>query len=237
MAVGATAPARAHAQNTGDGFLFQEPRLAFTMRGGWASASAGSDLFAFTTELLTLDRRDFSSLSFGTDYAVRVGPRTRLVFSGDISARTKRSEFRDYVDNRELPIEQTTQFTRLPVTVGVRQYLIAPGRSVGRYAWIPTRVAPFVGAGGGMMYHRFKQEGDFIDFETFDVFRSQFTSSGWAPTAYALAGVDYSLGGRFALTAQARYVWSRAELSTDFSGFEKLDLSGMATSAGLTIRF
>ena len=111
------------------------------------------------------------------------------------------------------------------------------GRSVGKFAWIPSRVAPFVGAGAGVMHYRFHQTGDWIDFQTMDVFSSQFLSGGWARTAHVLAGLDYSLGARFALTGEARYLWSSASLSSEFSGFQPLDLSGLAMNAGLTVRF
>jgi hypothetical protein len=52
-----------------------------------------------------------------------------------------------------------------------------------------------------------------------------------------MAGVDYALGPRFAITTEARYLWSNAELSQDFSGFQPLDLSGLSTTVGLSIRF
>jgi len=63
------------------------------------------------------------------------------------------------------------------------------------------------------MFYSFRQDGDFIDFKTNDVFPSYYASSGWTGTAYGAAGVDYSLGPRFALTSEARYTWSSAELS------------------------
>ena len=122
------------------------------------------------------------------------------------------------------------------LTFGIKQYLTPTGRTVGKFAWIPARITPFVGAGAGVLHYRFHQSGDFVDFQTMDVFAAQFTSAGWTPTAHAFASLDYSLGPRFALTSEARYLWSRAALSRDFSGFQKLDLSGLATTAGITVR-
>lgn len=233
----AASPSLAGAQDAGNGFLFGAPTGSLTIRGGWAVASAKSDLFAFTTEQLTLNRRDFSSPSGDADLAFFVTPRTQIVASASFAKTSKRSAFRDYIDNNNLPIEQTTTFARVPITVGVRRYLTSPGRSIGKFAWIPSRFAPYVGIGGGTMYYRFRQSGDFIDYKTFDVFPSQFSSDGWAATAHAQAGADYSLNARFALTGEARYVWSKATLSHDFSGFENLDLSGFSTSAGIAVRF
>src|SRR4030095_14633059 len=99
-----------------------------------------------------------------------------------------------------LPIQQTTTFVRLPITASARFDLTEPGRAIGRLAWIPARFTPYVGAGGGALYHRFEQNGDFIDFATTRVFPDQFRSSGWTATVHALAGLDVSFSPRYALS-------------------------------------
>jgi hypothetical protein len=151
----------------------------------------------------------------------------------------KRSEFRGYIDNDDQPIEQTTRFRRVPLTLSVKQYLTSPGRSISRFAWIPSRAAAYVGVGGGAQYYSFKQDGDFVDFESdaLDVFHDKYESSGWAGVVQGLAGFDYTLSPRLAVTTEARYGWSNADLSRDFSGFHPIDLSGLSTTVGLTIRF
>lgn len=237
FALVAALPAAAIAQDAGNGFLFGTPTGAITFHGGWAAARARSDVFAFTTNELTLERGDFSSPSAGVDVAFQAFRRTQVVLSGDFSGMDKHSEFRGFIDNNDLPIEQSTHFRRFPVTLSVKQYLNSTGRSIGKFAWIPTRAAAYIGAGGGMQYYRFNQEGDFIDFDTMNVFHDTFESDGWTPTAHAFAGFDYTLTPRFAVTTEARYVWSHAELSNDFSGFTPIDLSGLGTTVGLTIRF
>jgi outer membrane protein W len=227
----------ARAQDMGNGFLFGAPTGSVVVRGGWAAASAGSDLFSFTTDQLTLKRGDFSSPSGDFDLAFNVTPRTQIVTTVTAAFRSKRSEFRHFIDNNDLPIEQTTNFVRVPITIGIKQYLTSTGRSIGKFAWIPSRFAPYVGAGGGVMYYRFRQSGDWVDFNTMDVFAAQYESDGWNPTANVETGIDYSLSPRFALTGEARYVWSKASLSQDFTGFQKLDLSGFSTSIGVAVRY
>jgi hypothetical protein len=234
-----TFPLSAFAQSTGTGrgFLFGAPAGSLSIRGGYALANAASDFFDFTTDELTLDRRDFSSLSIDGELAVRLAPRTDFVFWSSYAGMGKLSEYRHFIDNNDQPIEQRTTFRRVPFTVGVRQYLVAPGREIGRLAWIPTRAAPYVSGGVGGMWYRFRQFGDFIDRETLDVFSSTYESSGWTWAAHAALGLDYSLGARVALTGETRYLLSRATLSEDFSGYEPLDLSGLSTMIGFTIRF
>jgi hypothetical protein len=225
------------AQDMGNGFLFGAPSGSLVVRGGWAMARAGSDLFSFTTDQLTLRRGDFSAPSGDADLALNLNAQTQIVTSASVAIRSKRSEFRHFIDNNDLPIAQTTNFVRVPLTIGVKRYLTSTGRSIGKFAWIPSRFAPYVGVGGGAMYYRFRQSGDWIDFKTMDVFADQYESDGWATTLNAQTGVDYSLGARFALTGEARYVWAKAPLSQDFTGFQKLDLSGFSTSIGVAVRY
>lgn len=233
----AALPATAFGQDAGKGFLFGAPVGGVTFHGGWSAPRAGGDVFGFTTDQLTLSRGDFSSPSVGIDLSFRAFGQTQIVISTDYSGVSKHSEFRRYIDNNDQPIEQTTWFRRVPVTVSVKQYLTSAGRSIGKFAWIPSRAAAYVGAGGGAQFYRFQQDGDFIDFDNLNVFSDKFRSEGWAPMAHVLAGFDYSLTPRFAVTTEGRYVWSHADLSNDFSGFKPIDLSGFATNVGLTIRF
>ncbi|MGQ0639775.1 MAG: hypothetical protein ACT4P6_03245 [Gemmatimonadaceae bacterium] len=221
----------------GNGFLFREPVGSFALRAGFAQAQAGSDIFSFVTDELTLGRSDFAGLSYAASLSVRLQPRLDLELGGSYSGSSARSEFRDFVDNNDLPIEQTTSLGRVPLSANAKFYLASRGRSIGRYAWIPTKFAPFIGAGGGAMWYRFKQVGDFINFETFDVFPDAFESSGWTPTANGFGGVDISLGPRFGFTAEGRYTWAKATLSSDFDGFERIDLSGYNGTLGFYVRF
>lgn len=224
------------AQRSGRGFLFVEPKGSVAVRGGYARATANSDLFSFTATQLTLDRRDFSSPVVDIDVAVRLAARTDMVFAASYAGMNKGSEFRDFVDQSDNPILQTTTFQRVPLTVGVREYLTSPGRAIGSFAWIPARFAPYVGVGGGMMWYSFRQSGDFVDFNTNDIFNATLESSGWTPTATATAGAVYTVSPRLALSAQGNYLWARGKPSSDFSGFNRIDLSGLSATAGLLVR-
>ena len=234
LALGIALPVRA--QVAGDGFLFHRPNARVAVRGGYAFASAGSDLFDFTTEQLTLNKRDFSGLSLGANVGFGVSDRVDLTLDAGYSRAAKKSEFRDLVDNNRLPIEQRTTFERIPLTANIKYYLSPPGQSIGSAAWIPAKLTPWIGAGAGAMRYRFKQEGDFVDFNTNNVFASTFDSAEWTPVVQGMAGVDFSLTPMIALTTEARYLYGKGELSRDFGGFDKIDLSGVSASVGLSFR-
>lgn len=229
---------RAAAQaDGGDGFLFHAPNAALSLRVGYAQPSADSKVFSFTTGLLTLGKGNFAGGSLATDLEFPMSTRTALVFGVGLSASDARSEYRDFVDNNDLPIEQRTEFRRVPLSVGVKYYLTPPGRSVGRFAWVPTKVVPYLAAGAGSTYYAFKQTGDFVDFKTNDVFTSTLTSSGWGASAYGAAGLQYGLTTHADLVTEARYDRGRAPMSADFQGFDRISLSGLSISAGFHLRF
>lgn len=234
----ATVAAPATAQSpAGKGFLFGPPAGRLTLRGGFAVARASSDVFTFSTDQLTLSRRNFSGPAVGADFALRMGERLDLEFGGGYAGTTTPSEFRRFVDLDDRAIRQITTFRRVPLTASLKAYLVPRGRSIGRLAWIPTRLAPYVGAGGGATWYQFKQSGDFIENGTNAVFADTFISSGWTPSAQTMAGFDYSLGPRLGLVAEGRYSFARAKLNEDFAGFNRIDLSGFTTTLGLNVIF
>lgn len=224
------------AQAAGDGYLFHRPNVTFSVRGGYAHASAGSDVFDEVTSNLTLDRGDFSSLAFGGDLAVHVTDRASIVLAAGYSRSKHESEFRDFVDNDDLPIEQSTTFERIPLTVNLRINLASTGRTVGQLAWIPNRVVPYVGAGVGAMRYRFKQEGDFVNFNTNAVFPALLLAEEWALVGQGMAGVDYNVSPRLGIAFDARYLHARGDLGPSFTGYERIDLSGLTGTIGLSYR-
>jgi hypothetical protein len=229
--------APAAAQGAGNGFLFHTPSVTLTVHGGYDRAVARSDVFDFTTKQLTVGHGDFSGLAGGGDLSFRVAPRVDVMLSAAYTGRVKQSESREFVGTDDLPIEQRTRFERAPVTANLKLYLLPRGRTVGSFAWVPAKVAPYVGAGGGATWYRFRQQGDFVDYQTLDIYNDFLQSDGWAPVAQALAGVDVSLSPRFAVNGETRYSWARARLGDSFVDFDPIDLSGLSATVGLSIRF
>jgi hypothetical protein len=211
--------------------------VSLGVRVGYAVPFASSEIFDFTREQLTVDRSDFHALSLSGHFAVSVTPRVDIAVDVGHSRSETKSEFREWVDLDDLPIEQFTEFQRTPLVVGVKAYLRERGRSIGRFAWIPEAWAPFVGLGGGWVFYRFEQDGDFVDFETFDIFFDRFTSDGSTPTIHVYGGADWSLGPTVFLTAEGRYSWAEVDMSGDFVDFDPMDLSGFQATAGVSIRF
>lgn len=238
MALAAGLASPLAAQDSGNGFLFQQPAGSITIYAGYSHAMAGGDLFPFVTNELTLKKGDFSGPLIGLDLAYKLAPQLDLALSTSYSGTSTPSSYRQFVDQNNAEITQETDFRRVPVMLSVRAYLTPQGRSVGRFAWVPSRFAPYVGVGGGAMWYKFSQHGDFVDFQNGNsVFPGDFTSSGWTPAAQGLAGIDFNVSPHVALTGEAKYIYAKSSLNQSFSGFDKIDLSGISATVGLTYRY
>jgi opacity protein-like surface antigen len=220
-------------------FLFERPDGSLALRGSWIFARAGSDLFDFVEEQLTIEKRNFNRAAFAADYGIAITPRTDAVIGVEVNRASVPSEYRNLVDNNRQPIEQTTSLTELNLTGNVRFALTSRGREIGRFAWVPSGVVPYVGAGGGALWYRFQQSGDFVD--ALDprraIFTDTFRAQGWTPSAQVFAGVDVKLRGRWFLTLDGRYLWAAGALGNDFEGFDPIDLAGFRAGAGINILF
>ena len=242
LALLATAGADPAAAQRGSGFLLGTPKVSMTFKAGFAQPRAGGggdtqSLWDFTREQLTIGNRDLGGASIAGEIAVRTSERLDLTFSLGHTISATRSEFRDWVDMDDLPIEQTTEFSTLPLTVGFKSYLFDRGRALGRFAYIPRKWNPYVGAAGGFVWYRFEQFGDFVDYETLDIFSDRFLSTGRGMTLHLLGGMDVAVSKHIMLVGEGRYAFASAPLDSDFVGFPNLDLAGFQVTAGISLRY
>lgn len=220
-------------------FFFDRPAASLGLRGSWVMPRAESDLFDFVQRELTIDEGAFDTAAFAADLGFAVSRRADIVFGLEASGADVASEYRDFVDNNRLPIAQTTSLREINLSGSIRFALTPRGREISRLAWVPRRVVPYVGLGGGMLWYAFEQRGDFIDAldPALPVFSDQFRADGWTPSAHAFGGVDVQLHRRWFLTLDGRYRWASGELGTDFEGFDPIDLAGFRFGAGINILF
>ncbi len=218
-------------------FMLGRPKGFISVDGGFLFASAGSDIYDFVTDQLTVEKKNFNAPVIGGRLGVLVTPRLEVGVLYENAKSQTASEYRDFIDNAGLPITQTTMRQDHHIAATVRWSLLPSGRRISRFAWIPRTFTPFVGAGAGAMKYRFEQFGSFVDFRTQRVFDDTFRSDGWAPSVHALAGADLRVFRRLYLTGEARYTWSSATLSADFVDFEPIDLAGARLGASLKLVF
>ena len=229
-------PSPAAAQGSGQGFLFKKPAFRVGLRGGYTLASASGGVLDHAQDQLTLGKRDFDASVWGIEFATVARERLDVAVDVRVSRSKTGSEMREWVDLDDLPIEQTTTFTRVPVTLSAKFYLRDRGRAISEFVWIPEKWAPFIGAGGGVLWHQFEQNGDFVDIETLDILYFNLETSGWTPTGHVFAGVDISISSRLFWTLEGRYAFGSAQTGPAFA-FDDLNLSGLQATIGLGARF
>lgn len=220
-------------------FLFQEPKKYLGFRIGIFSPEADSGLFDKITEELTLSKSDFRSWDFGIDFGFNVHKRIDLVFSLDFSEQTKRSEFRDWVDELDLPITQSTKFSQRPLTAGIKYLIIPRGRKIGQYAWLPSPIVPYVSGGAGILHYEFRQNGDFIRFDT-DPPRIVSGSLGTSDSPFAWylgGGTEIHIFKYTYFNLDFRYYWADDKLDSSFGGFDPIELGGYRLTAGIQWHF
>lgn len=215
-------------------FLFERPQGTFGIRGSWVSGRNGSDWYDFVSDQLTIDKNDFISAGIGLDGGITLTRRIDITIGLDYGQSTTDSEYRRYVDNNRLPIEQQTVLRNANISGGLKFALTERGRDVGRLAWVPRKVVPYIGAGAGAMWYQVRQTGDFVDYVDLSVFPDVFESEGWTPSVHVMGGVDVRVLRRAYVSFDARYLWASGDLGPDWIDFDPIDLSGLRLSAGIS---
>ncbi len=218
-------------------FLLGKPKGFFGLHTGIFFPQADSDIFDMVTRELTLEKSDFRAWDFGLDLGFKLHEKVDLVFHYDYSKRSKDSEFRDFVDEQGLPITQNTSLFQSSITAGIKYLLKSPGRQLSEYAWLPSRIVPFVEGGVGALNYTFEQKGYFVDNETLEIFWASLKSSGWTEVVYLGGGTDIYLLKNMYLTLDLRYSLASDGLDEDFVGFDDIDLGGLRIAAGVYWHF
>jgi hypothetical protein len=219
------------------GYLFKEPPVTLTLHGGFGMPTSTGDLWAFTFDELTLGRRDLMAFDQGVDLALRLNDRFDLVIGYLASSTRQNSELRDWVDENDQPIRQRTSFTRRPLSASVRYSLKPKGSMIGSYAWVPATTVPFIGLGAGRMSYKFQQAGEFVDESTQEIFEDSYSAAGKVGFVVASAGAGFTIAPSLVLTTEFRYLHAGSDGRPSYLGFERLDLSGLSTLVGFTLRF
>jgi hypothetical protein len=216
-------------------FLFGAPRFSVGARFGWNLARADSDIFEFFREELTVGGRDFDAPTIAFDFAFLLNQHVDVVLGAGFTRAKVTSESRKFIGTDDLPITQETRLSQAPLTASLKFYLTPRGREVSQYAWVPHTAAPFVGGGGGLVWYKLEQTGEFVDSEDLSIFPATLSSPGWALTAHVFGGLEVSLNPNLFLTLEARYAWADSALNEDvFEAFNPIDLTGLGITAGVS---
>ena len=252
VAAGLLFPAGRLQAQEGRDFLFGKPRVTLSLNMGYGLARANSGIFEEIDTLYTLGKSDFNAPGVNARLAVMLNERIDLAFELGYSRSEAWSEYVDWGEDlgngERLPIEHKTGLSRVPASASLRYFFNDRGREISRFAWVPSKINPYVGAGVGRVYYSYEESGDFINFsdpssdcQTYQacpIVSSEFTSDGTGWMTHVFGGAEFSLAAHFVLNVEGRYTWAEAEMDrTDFQGYGPIDLSGFQATAGIGVRF
>lgn len=225
LVVGAIVPASAQDNS------LQFKLGGFFPAGGGEFWSESEDVFRFAVD-------DLDDWVVGLTYTRSVGRYVDLGLNLDFYDAWSSRSYRDWVDTDGFAIVHDARLSTVPLSVDLR--LVPTGRTASRGRVPSPRTAFYLGAGIGANFWTYEEVGDFIDFGDPDlpVFYGRFADSGTAFEVHALAGLEIPLGARWRFLAEGKYVWSEATLGPSIPvDANRIDLGGLAVSAGMAVRF
>jgi len=203
--------------------------------GGFFPRASGT-LFEDDASLYFVDpKKDFDGLYGGLEFNMKVAENLELGFSVDGYGEGVDTSYRDYQRPGGGEIFQRLEFGLVPVGVSLR--LVPTNRR--------ARIAPYLAVGGDLIFWRYREFGDFIDFGDPDlpIIADAFEANGVQPGLHGAVGVRVRLSRDFSLVGEGRYLWAPLDkMGDDFAPNEsdfvnEIDLSGFSVTVGLNIRF
>ena len=200
---------------------------SIALRLGRFSPRIESALWSDNLQDFAIERRDFDGFIGGAEFAVELSEFVDFTVGVEGSSRTVFSNYRDFVRDDGSEIIQDLRLQIVPVTAGVRFY------PAGKFHVL----VPYVDGGAGFYYIEYTEEGEFIDFETFDVFVDFFVDHGMAYGLYVSGGLELRVTRAVSLFGEYRRHWAHGEHRDDFAGFGDFDLDADQVSFGVNFRF
>ena len=198
----------------------------FSVRG--EDTRIADDVLVENLNLFAFDLQDFSNGTVGGDWLIGVGDYFDAGFGVAFYQRTVPSVYSDFINLDGSEIFQDFRLRVVPLTATVR--VLPFGRE--------AAIQPYFGVGVGVFDWRYSEVGEFIDFDTFDVFRDRVVASGTDVGGLMLGGLRVPVGDRFAVGAELRYqdVSGRVGIDRGFLN-ERIDLGGISTQFTFEIGF
>lgn len=200
---------------------------SIAVRLGQWTPQGESRLWRENVETFTIETQDFESLIGGVEVAIELNEFVDVAFGIEGYSRRVSSSYREFVRDDGTEIVQDLRLSVAPITAGARFLPFGKFRTL----------IPYVTGGLGLYPYEYMEEGEFIDFATFDIFVDAFQDTGVGTGGYAGAGLEWAVSRSVLLFGEYRRHWVNAEHSDDFRGFGDFDLDADQLSAGLAIRF
>lgn len=210
----------------------RETGYAFSTFGGFLALSAESELFVSNEFDFGITDDDFLAGIFGFEFDFRVLPRVYVSVGFDTGDADTLGSYLDLVYEDGGEIEHSARLAMTGLSLGVRLHLLDGA----------ARVRPYLIGGVTGAYYRYSEIGEFVDFETADIYYDEFEETSFLPGFFAGAGADVAVirlpaGGRVELFGEFRYARVEGEHTDGFDGFGDLRFDRPGGLFGFRVRW
>lgn len=175
------------------------------------------DVLRSNRTFLVFELDEFDSTTFGGDFSISVGSFVEVSAGLNYYQSTVPSVNDKFVDEDGTEIYMEMKQRNIPLALTGKLF---PLTRDGAFQ-------PYVG--GGVQFNRWQytEVGEFLDYDTGEIFRDSFTDDGLETGPVFLAGARFPIGGSLLLGGEWRYSTAKADLdpALGFAG-STLDLGG-----------
>ena len=196
---------------------------------GVFNPSCASEYWDQSFEVFTGSASDFDDLEFMVDDLWPLSDNAALMFGIGWYEGATTQAYHDWIDPAGQQIRHKTSLRTIEGSIGL--------------AWLfgdrQAPVRPYVAIGGGYLWWKLTERGQFIDFTDPDqpIFDANYSSSSGTFSLYGVLGMEIRFGDSWSAVVQGRYRDANDELGSSLSGLGNLDLSGYSYGAGLAFHF
>jgi hypothetical protein len=184
-----------------------------------------------------IEDSDWIGFTGGVEYSFKLVPNVELGLHVDGYGKKVDTFYREFTRADGSDIFQTLELDIVPLGFTVR--LVPTTRR--------DRLAPYIGVGADLVFWRYKEYGDFVDFQSPnplspDIIADSFRSDSVTGGLHVAGGLRVPIGHDFAVVTEGRYQWAKDDMGDDFRPQEpglvnKIDLGGWSATIGFLIHF
>ncbi len=207
------------------------PRYGFSAFGGFRALRIDSRLFDANEAEFGLTEDDFRSrrLGFELDYALL--PMLEILVGFDTGQAETRGSYLDLVYEDGSEIDHSALLSLTDYTLGVRIRPFQQGRG-----------SPYVVFGLARTIYNYSEQGEFVNFENFDIYYDELEDRSSFTGFFAGAGFDFAVirmpfGRRLDVFGEFRYSRGEGRHRDGFSDFGDLGVARTGALFGLRVRF
>ena len=212
-------------------------------------------LWTIELDQMSFDRQDYRGGMMGFSYDRFLGPNMSLALTVDFYNRTRTGFYNDWVVNS---LEEGDFAFPYELYLGddiIHSYRVHITPLQLSLKFLPlgrrTKLIPFIGGGASLTFWGVKMFGEQVNFADpwiytdpelgdIDIYpveplngRESNIAFGW----HAFGGLQFPIGYRATIEAEARYHGAKGRFNDLFVGFDDFELSGLALTLGLSYWF